>query len=259
MPMKTDPRKRALSFLVSIGASLLFFLFAACGGGREPGVLLVGTEATYPPFEMTDASGMIVGFDIDLLNAIAVDQGLVLEFRDMDFDSLIPALQARNIDIAASGMSITPARLKQIAFSDPYIEAGLVVAVAADNTTISSVGDLANQRVAVQQGSTGAAKAEALKAAGEVGSIKYFPNVSVAIMELINGGADAIINDKPVTEAYIAKQPGKLKIVGATLVSDQYGFAVSRGNPELVAKLNAGLENVIASGFMDTLIAKYFD
>ncbi|MBD5782204.1 basic amino acid ABC transporter substrate-binding protein [Pelagicoccus sp. NFK12] len=237
---------------------LVSLLMSACGGGRQDGVLLVGTEATYPPFEMTNEAGEIVGFDIDLIKAIAADQGLSLEFRDMDFDSLVPAVQGGNIDIAASGMSITPLRLQQVAFTDPYIEAGLVVAVGPQATKVRGVDDLKGLRIAVQQGTTGAAKAEALLAAKSVGSVKYFPNVSVAMMELLNGGVDAVINDKPVTEAFVARHPGKIKIVGDTLASDQYGFALAKGREELLAKLNAGLAKVKADGTWDQLSAQYF-
>lgn len=245
-----------------VGLACLFgavLFLSSCSSERKNGVLIVGTEATYPPFEMTDDSGNIVGFDIELIAAIAADQGLTLEFRDMDFDSLIPGLQAGNIDIVASGMSITDARKKQVHFTDPYIEAGLVVAVAKSRQGISGVDDLAGLRVAVQQGTTGASKAEELKKKGKIGSLKYFPNVSVAMMELLNGGADAIINDKPVTQAFVVKNPDKIKIVGGTLVSDKYGFAVSLANEELLGKLNLGLKNVLENGDLDTLVERYFE
>lgn len=251
-------RKYVDRFVYGVVLPLLGVLMAACGGGPPEGTLLVGTEATYPPFEMTDEAGNIIGFDIDLLQAVAADQGLVLEFRDMDFDSLVPALQGGNIDIAASGMSITPLRLKQVAFTDPYIEAGLVVAVGPRSSHIKGAEDLKGLRVAVQQGTTGAAKAEELLAAKAFSSLKYFPNVSVAMMELLNGGVDAVINDKPVTEAFVAKNPGKIMIVGGTLASDEYGFALAKGREELLAKLNAGLANVKADGTLAKLAEKYF-
>lgn len=253
--MTVFPKKLLTQFL----ATLVLVFLAGCGGSGGPKALIVGTEATYPPFEMTNDKGEIIGYDIELLSAIAADQDLDIVFRDMDFDSLIPGLQAGNIDIAASGLSITPARQQQVTFSDPYIEAGLVIAVTMRNANVSGVNDLTGLTVAVQQGSTGSAKAEELKAQGKIGKIKYFPNVSVAIMELVNGGADAIINDKPVTQTFVSKQPDKLKIVGDTLVSDEYGFAVAKTNPELAAKINAGLANLKASGFVDTLGQKYFD
>ncbi len=231
---------------------------AGCGGGKDVSKLVVGTEATFPPFELTNAAGEIVGFDVDLIEAIAADQGLTLEWRNMEFDSLIAALQSGNIDLAVSGLSITEARRQQVAFTEPYLEAGLVIAVAAGNTSITGVDDLAGKVVAVQQGATGAALAEELKAAGKIGSLKYFPNVSVAMLEIANGGAVALINDRPVTEAYAAQRPGAVRILPAVLQSDAYGFAVAKGRPELLAKINAGLANVKAAGLIEKLEAKYF-
>ena len=145
-----------------------------------------------------------------------------------------------------------------MAFTDPYIEAGLVVAVGPHSGDVGGVEDLQDLRVAVQQGTTGAAKTEELLKAGKVGGVKYFPNVSVAMMELLNGGVDAVINDKPVTEAFVAKHPDKIKIVGGTLASDEYGFALSKGREALLAQLNAGLANVKADGTWSRLAVKYF-
>ena len=97
-----------------------------------------------------------------------------------------------------------------------------------------------------------------MKTAGKIGSLKYFPNVSVAMMEIANGGAVALINDRPVTEAYAAKRPGVVKILPEVLQSDAYGFAVAKGRTELLAKLNAGLANVRAAGLIEALEEKYF-
>lgn len=221
-------------------------------------VLKVGTEPTFPPFEMTNEKNEIIGFDIDLIKAIGEDQGFKVEVQQLGFDGLILALQSDNIQIAASGMSINPERLEQVDFSDPYIDAGLAIAVAGNNETIKGVDDLKGKAVAVQIGTTGAKKAEELKAAGIVKSIKTIPTVDVVMMELMNGGVDAVINDLPVTEAYIAKQPGKIKIVGDVLESDSYGFAIRKGNTELLDKINAGLKNVIENGKYTEIQKKYF-
>ncbi|AKB27418.1 Glutamine ABC transporter, periplasmic glutamine-binding protein [Methanosarcina siciliae T4/M] len=216
---------------------------------------IVGTEAQFPPFEIVDSGGNVIGFDIDLLNAIAEDQGFKVEYLDQDFAGLIPALQTGNIDIIASGMTITEEREEQVDFSEPYITAGLALAVTVDNDEIQSVDDLQGKTVAVQTGSTGYLKAEELKDAGAIAEIKDFPHVNEAIEELKIGGADAMINDLPVTEAFIAVQPGVIKIVGEPLNSESYGFAVRSGNTELLEMINAGLENVTASGKYDELLA----
>jgi polar amino acid transport system substrate-binding protein len=216
---------------------------------------IVGTEAQFPPFEIVDSQGNVVGFDVDLLNAIAEDQGFKVEYMDQDFAGLIPALQTGNIDIIASGMTITEEREKEVDFSEPYITAGLAIAVTADNEDIKSVDDLKGKTVAVQTGSTGFMKAEELKEEGVIAEIKDFPHVNEAIEEMKMGGADAMINDLPVTNAFIAAQPGVIKIVGEPLTSESYGFAVRSGNTEILNKINTGLENVKASGKYDELMA----
>jgi len=216
---------------------------------------IVGTEAQFPPFEIVDSQGKVIGFDVDLMNAIAEDQGFKVKYVDQDFAGLIPALQTGNIDIIASGMTITDERAKEVNFSEPYITAGLALAVTVDNENIKSVDDLIGKTVAVQTGSTGFMKAEELKKAGIVTEIKDFAHVNEAIEELKIGGADAMINDLPVTNAFIAAQPGVIKIVGEPLNSESYGFAVRSGNTELIKKINTGLKNVKASGKYDELLA----
>jgi len=219
----------------------------------------VGTEPTFPPFEMTDEkTGQIIGFDIELIKAIAADQGFKVEIVNLGFDGLIPAVQTGNINIVASGMSITDERKKEVDFSDPYIDAGLSIAVTDKNTTIKGKDELKGKTVGVQIGTTGAEKAAELKKAGLIKNIKTFNTVDVVIMELMNGGVDAIINDKPVTEAYISKQPGKIKIVGEVLESDSYGFAIKKGDSELLAKINAGLKKLKENGKYAELQKKYF-
>ncbi len=224
----------------------------------EETVYLVGTEPTFPPFEMTDESGNIIGFDIDLINAIAEDQGFAVEVQNVGFDALIPAIQSGNIDIVASGMTITEEREEAVDFSEPYIEAGLAIAVAADNDEIASADDLQGMVAAAQIGSTGHQKAMEYKDAGILTEVKAFNTVDVVMMELVNGGADVVINDLPVTEAYIAQQPGNIKIVGEKLESESYGFAVRNGNEELLTMINTGLQNVIENGTYDELMEKYF-
>lgn len=260
-------KKFMITLLLTIVLST--FLLGGCGnteppkgstGEAEGKVYLVGTEPTFPPFEMVDEkTNEIIGFDIDLIKAIAEDQGFKVNIQNMGFDGLVPALVSGTIDIGASGMSITPERLLEVDFSDPYIEAGLAIAVTADNDSIEGQEDLAGKKVAVQIGTTGALKAQKLKDEGLISEIKVFNTVDVVMMELASGGVDAVINDLPVTEAFIAKQPDKIKIVGDVLESDSYGFAVGKGNEELLDMINAGLKNVIENGKFEELKAQYFN
>lgn len=266
--------KKFKKFSIAALAACMLFSLAACGGSSDSGssvnsnadsgdvtgqTFKAALEPTFPPFDTTDNSGELTGLDVDLVNAIAEDQGFTVKWENLQFDGLIPALQAGNIDIIASGMSITSEREEQVDFSDPYYDSGLIVAVAADNNKIKGEEDLTkDMKVAVQIGTTGAAEAQKLKDDGKIGEVVVLPQLDTAMMQLINGDVDAVINDKPVTEAYIAKQGDKIKMVGDVINADSYGIAVQKGNKSLQAALNAGLTNIKDNGTYDELVAKWF-
>ena len=230
---------------------------SADSGSAE--VLVVGTEPTFPPFDTTDDQGNIVGFEMDLIKAIGEDQGFDVEFRSLEFDGLISALQAGTIDIAIAGMDASPERQEQVDFSDPYYTASLIVAVAADNDTIKSVDDLTpDMKVAAQIGTTGADMVETLKSEGKIAEAVILNGLDTAMMQLINGDVQAVINDTPVTENYISKQPDKIKTVGDTMeASAPYAIAVQKGNTALLERINAGLATVQNDGTYDELIEKW--
>ena len=252
-----------------LAASMVFF--AGCGGNNDKQddkqgadaatVLKVGTNAAFEPFEMMAEDGKtIIGFDVDLINAIAADQGVEVEMVNMEFDGLVMAVQNGQIDAAIAGMSVTPERQEQVAFSNTYYDAGLNIAVAADNTSINSEADLQGKKVASQMGTTGAAKALELKDAGVIAEVSLLENINVCMMSLSNGEVDAVIMDIPVNGAYVAANPDVAKIA-APIESgepESFAIAVSLENEELLAKLNAGLENVIANGKYMEIYDKYF-
>jgi len=255
--------KKSLTAVILLAALVLTLGLAGCGGqesaSSDSKKLIVGTEPTFPPFEYQDENTKeIVGFDIDLIKAIAEEAGYEVEIQSLGFDGLIGALKSGNIDVIMSGMSITPEREEEVDFGTPYFDAGLMLAVPTDNTTINSFDDLQGKTVAVQIGTTGATKAEELKQAGIVKEVKTFDTMDAVFLELLNGTVDAVINDKPVNEVFMAKNPGKIKMVGDIVDGEQYGFAVASGQTELLQKLNEGLEKVKASGKYDEIKAKYF-
>ena len=245
---------------------VLAFSLAACGGGddSESGdtvVYKVGTEPTFPPFDTTDEDQNIVGLDMDLIAAIGEDQGFEVEFENLSFDGLIPALKAGNIDIVAAGMNKDdPERAEQVDFSDSYYEASLMVVVPEGNNDIKSVDDLTpDMKVAAQTGTAGADYVTDLADKGKIGEAVILDGLDTAMMQLINGDVNAVINDKPVNEAYMNKQPDKIKMVGEPLDSQNYGFAVQKGNTELLDKINAGLKNIKENGTFDELVDKWFN
>lgn len=226
-------------------------------GDVEKEVYIVGTEPTFAPFEMKDEkTGEITGFDIELIKAIAEDQGFEVEIQAMGFDGLVNAIKTGTIDIVASGMTINEERQKEVDFSIPYVNSGLALAVHADNNDIKSVADLKGKTVSVQIGSTGSQQAQDLIDEGLLGDLRTFDTVDIVMREVDNGNVDGTINDLPVTNAYIAKSDNSLKVI-EELTSEEYGFAVQKGSP-LKAKIDAGLKNLKENGKIAELEQKYF-
>lgn len=249
-----------LAALLSVG---MIISLTACGGGsdKETVSYKVGTEPTFPPFDTTDEDQNIVGLDMDLIKAIGKNQGFEVTFENLSFDGLIPALKAGNIDIVAAGMNKDDKeRQKQVDFSDAYYESQLYVVVANDNNDIKSIDDLTpDMKVAAQTGTTGAEKVKTLKKEGKIKEAVIVDGLDTAMMQLINGDVSAVINDKPVNEAYMKKQPDKVKMVGEALNAENYGFAVAKGNDELLEKINKGLANIKEDGTYDKLVDEWFN
>ncbi|MEW9502455.1 transporter substrate-binding domain-containing protein [Jeotgalibacillus marinus] len=248
--------------------TLMALLLAACGtddesngsgeGEEEEGTTLykVGIDTTYPPFEYEE-DGEYVGIDIDVISAIADNQGFEIEFSAMDFSGIIPSLQAGQLDIAMGGMSITDERKETVDFSDPYFDSGLTLVVNEDNSSITTMEDLAGKTVAVKNGTTGALHAE--EHAEEIGyEVKQFNDSPAMFQEVANGNADVLMEDYPVIAYAIAQNDLGLQIVGDRLNGDQYGIAVLKGeNSDLLEQINAGLAELKDSGEYDEIMSKY--
>jgi ABC-type amino acid transport/signal transduction systems, periplasmic component/domain len=232
---------------------------SADGASKDMPTYKVAMEPTFPPFDTTDGDTQeLAGFDVDMMEAIAADQGFKLEWVNMGFDGLIPALQAGNIDIIASGMNASPDRREKVDFSTTYYDSGLVVAIKAGNTTIKSIDDLTpDMKVGGQIGTTGADLATKLQDEGKVGEAKIYNGLDVAVMDLQNGTIDALINDLPVTKAYMEAKPGTIEIVGDVLNAESYGYAVKKGNAELLKKINDGMQNLKDNGKFDEIYSKW--
>ncbi|MEK4567535.1 transporter substrate-binding domain-containing protein [Bacillus sp. FSL K6-3458] len=248
------------SMLLIMGL-MVVLVMAACGSksdsgsGEGKGTYKIGIDVTYPPFEF-EKGGKTVGIDVDLINAIAKDQGFKVKLEAMDFSGIIPAMQAGQLDVGMGGMSITDERKKKVDFSDPYFDAGLTVVVKKDSS-IKSIDDLKGKKLAVKNGTTGAkfATDNADKYGYEVVQFNDSPSM---FQEVSNGNADALIEDYPVITYAIAQQDLKLKTVGDRLNGDQYGISVMKGkNQDLLKKINKGLENLKKNGEYDKIIEKY--
>ena len=247
------------AFLKSVALSAAAAgLLVACGGGESAdsdSVWLVGTEPGFPPFESITAEGDFEGFDIDLFREIGERADKTIEFENLPFDSLIPALQGGSIDAAISGMTITEERQETVDFSDPYFDAGLAIAVAEENTEVTTLDDLEGKRIAAQIGTTGASTAESIEGA----TVTTFDSAPLALQELANGNVDAVINDAPATEDAVdsGNIPG-IKIVGEVLTDESYGIALPKGS-ENVEVINTALAEIKSDGTYAELYRKWFD
>lgn len=216
----------------------------------------VATEAAFAPFEMRDTeTNEYVGFDMDLIRAIGKVEGFEPEIKDMGFDGIIAAVKTGNVDMAISAITIKPDRQKEVDFSIPYYQSGLSIAVSKDNNTIKSFEDLKGKRIAVQIGTTGADMAKTIPGA----TIKTFDHVTEALMEIKNGGADALVNDLPVSAYYIKQNGGKdFKLVGELLSTEFYGIAVPKDKPEIKKMIDDGLMKLKESGEYARIYEKWF-
>lgn len=236
-----------------LGGLTLTATLLLAGCGKSDDVLVVGTNAAFPPFEYVggQSGDEIKGFDIDLAKQIAKDAGKTLKVENMKFDSLIVALNSGKIDFIASGMTITAERQANVNFSDPYYEATQVVLVNKDNDSIHTLEDIKDKHFAVQLGTT-----------ADIMSKKYTQNITAfntgfeAIMELKNAKVDLVLFDSEPAANYLAKNP-ELKMIKLDFPAEFYGFAVSKEQPELLASINKTLANMKADGQYQTLVSTH--
>ena len=226
----------------------------SAGEGKEK--YTVGIDNTYPPFEF-EVDGELTGIDIDIMTAIAENQGFEIEYDAMDFGGIIPAMQADQLDIAIAGMSITDERKKIVDFSEPYFDAGLTLVISEKTTDIKAIEDLKGKTVAVKNGTTGAKFAQDNES--EYGyKVVQFDDSPAMFQEVQNGNADALIEDYPVIAYAISQNSLGLQIVGERLNGDQYGIAVLKGkNSDVLEKINDGLQELRDSGEYDKILDKY--
>lgn len=223
-------------------------------------VYKVLTNATFPPFDTIDENtGEIIGFDMDLIAAIGEDQGFQVEFVDMAFESLIPAIETGNGDIIAAGMwSGDPERIAKVDFSETYWTDGAALLVKTENTAITGLDSLtADMKVATQIATNYADDLQAMVEEGTLGEAVILDGFDTCVLQLINGDVDAVMAGASIVQAYMDKNPEALKVVGDKASYEDLGFAVQKGNAELLEKINAGLANVQENGTYDELLKKW--
>lgn len=232
---------------------LASLLLSACGQASVKKVKVV-MDATWPPFEMLDEKTKEpIGFDVDLMKAVAAKAGLDVEFVNIPFDSMLTGMAQCQYDAAISAITITDERKNSMLFSEPYFAAGQIVTVRKDNSDITGKDSLSGKKIGAMIGTTGAIEAEKIQGA----EYKAYDTIDLAFLDVMNGQLDAVIADNPLAIGFIGKNAEKLKAVGEVFTDENYGIAVCNKQPELLEKINKGLADVIKEGGVDKLTTQW--
>ena len=244
---------------VLIAAGLLVtatpvFAQSALDAVKQAGVLRIGTEGTYAPFTFHDASGALVGFDVEIGRAIAAQIGVEPEFVDGPWDGLIAGIDANRYDGVINQVGINAERQAKYDFSEPYIASKAALVVRDDNADIASFEDLSGKKSAQSLTSNFGKLAESFGA--ELVGTEGFDQ-SIALV--IQGRADATINDSLSFFDFKKQQPdAPVKVVATAADADFSGVILAKGKPELLAAINEALAAIKADGTYAEISQKYF-
>lgn len=245
--------KKIGKILALVLACVMLLSLASCGSSEY----VIYSDNAFAPFEFYDEeSESYIGVDMEILDAIAKDQGIEYEVKNEGFDAAMGAVQSGQADAMIAGMTINDERKKTFDFSDGYFEDGSVMVVAADST-LSSPADLKGKLVAAKKGTTSTDYAESIKE--EYGfDLTYFEDSPTMYQAVINGTAAACFEDFSVIGWAIKNEGVQLKVVGDVVNPGYYGFAVKKDtHPELIEKFNKGLANIKENGTYEKILAKY--
>lgn len=228
----------------------LFFI-----GCAKRSVLIVGVDATYPPFEFVDEKGQISGITAAIAKEIGLDMGKPVEFRNMNFDGLIPALQSGQIDLIISSLTANEVRRQSIDFSDPYVKTGLSILAAKDSTVMSEA-DLhtAGRKLAVRIATTGEqwCRRELPEA-----KLVALDTDAACVLEVVNGTVDAWVYDQVSVMNYHAKHADRTRALLAPLREEFWAVGLKKGHDDLKATVNATLARMKKEGVFAKLADQY--
>jgi polar amino acid transport system substrate-binding protein len=246
-------------FSVFVAVVVILGLVAGCAAPASTAKkFVIASDASWPPMESVDASKNIVGFDIDLINAIAKDQKFAIEIKNTAWDGIFAGLEGGAYDAILSSVTITDDRKKTYDFSDPYFDANQAIVVRTDDASIKTEADLVGKKVGAQIGTTGAIYIGDKHKDAE---LKQYDTPDLAMMDLLNKNIDAVVVDTPVAANYALQAEqfkGKLAMVAQIVTDERYGLTVQKGDPKKVLALfNAGLKNLKANGEYDKIYQKW--
>ncbi|HBN83392.1 MAG TPA: ABC transporter substrate-binding protein [Clostridiales bacterium] len=240
-----------LKKIVLIALSTCMLLsFTACSS-KDDGVLTMATNAAFPPYEYYENEA-IVGIDVEIAQAIADKLDMELKVEDMEFGSIITAVQTGKVDIGLAGMTVREDRLLSVNFSTPYTKAYQAI-IVTENSKITGPDDLANKSVGVQESTT-----------GDIYVTDDYPDADVqryskgveAVQALLQGKVDAVVIDNEPAKVFVKQNEG-LKILPEAYTEEEYAIAISKKNDDLLKKINDALAELTEDGTLKSIIDKY--
>lgn len=252
-------KKLVASLLLSVCAIAGIAQAGVIDDAVKRGTLRVGMDPTYMPFEMTNKRGEIIGFEVDLLKAMTKAMGVKLELVSTSYDGIIPALLTDKFDMIGSGMTLTQERNLRINFSEPFIVVGQTLLIRKELADkVKSYKDLnsADYRITSKIGTTGEMVAKKL-----IAQAKYsgFDNEQEAVMDVVNGKADAFIYDAPYNVVAVNKAgAGKLVFLDQPFTFEPLAFGLKKGDYDSINWINNWLHQIREDGTYDRIHAKWF-
>lgn len=225
----------------------------------ERGVLRVGMEAGYMPFEIKNKQGKIIGFDVDIAKLMAKEMGVKLELVNTAWDGIIPALLTKKFDIIMSGMTITPQRNLQINFADPAVVVGQTILIRKELADeVDSYRDLNDPKYTIAT-KLGVTADFATKKYMPKAELKLFETEPEAAMEVVGGKADAFVYDLPYCAIFYAQHKKQLAFLDEPFTYEPLAWAVRKGDPDFINWLNNFLAQIKGDGRYDMIYQKWFE
>ncbi len=255
-------KKRILSILMIMVMAVSVFALTGCGGDNaaDENTIVVGLDDTFAPMGFRDADGNLIGFDIDLANAVAEELGMEVEFKPIDWDAKEMELEAGTIDCVWNGMSVTPERMESMSLSDKYLNNKIVLMALADSDVdVTDPKQLADLTIGTQADSSAL---QMLQANEEYDSFKdnisEYDTYDTAIMDLKAGRIDVIAVDEVLGEYTNNNLGGEMKVCTYSLGDDYYVIGFAKENTELRDQVNAAIKTLIDNGTAAAISEEWF-
>lgn len=221
---------------------------------KSAGKITIGLDDSYPPMEYRDEQNKLVGFDIDLGNAIGKKLGVTIDWLPTAWDGILPSLQSKKFDMILSSLSITDERKKSIGFSEPYIQGGPIIITKKGNTSIKSDTDLNGKVVGVQLGSTGE---DAAKAITGIKELKKYDKITEALQDLAAGRTEAVVADDQVGRYYVGLAADQY-VVAAKMHDEPFGIGFRKEDQPLNDAVQKAINDLKADGTLSKISMKWF-